>query len=235
MITPVPTPTQNYNIFNAPFWEPLGVIGSLVLGITTIVLTFKLKKRKAISYQILSDTLVTSIKKEVEKDIEILYKGKKAKDVRLVILKIWNSGNVPIVSKDYEKPITFINSELIDNQKILYVDITKTLPENLGIKIVWDPAHKSIGFDKVLLNENDSVTVQLLLSDYKDKISVEGRLVGGTIKEIKFDKKQRLRMIDSLIAFLIPILALLVFYVLIHSITSILTTSLVHSIGKTTP
>src|SRR5437588_43714 len=61
--------------------------------------------RKEITWKIISDTLVSPAHDRVR----ILYNGETIDDARLVILRIWNIGNVPVLPQDYENnnPIEF--------------------------------------------------------------------------------------------------------------------------------
>src|SRR5437868_2137707 len=95
-----------------PLWQfVIYVAIALLIGIasiiTSIVVFRKQQVRKAVSYEIISDTSVLSINKMVKEEIELHYKGKLVGNLRLVILKIENSGDAPIVASDYIEPITF--------------------------------------------------------------------------------------------------------------------------------
>src|SRR5437762_7026078 len=80
------------------------IIGTLAsLGVTYQ----KLRKSKHLTYQVVSNTLLLSVeeKEELKGRIQVLLDNKPVGDVRLVVLRIWNSGNLSIKSEDYKEPV----------------------------------------------------------------------------------------------------------------------------------
>lgn len=63
---------------------------------------FKQRQRKNISFEVLSNSSLLSVQDEIKKDVQILYKGKLVQQVNLILLRLVNSGNVPILSVDFE-------------------------------------------------------------------------------------------------------------------------------------
>src|SRR5437763_1422181 len=62
--------------------------------------------RKELSYQIISDASIVSIDDELKDKIAILFEGTHLNNMRLLVLKIWNSGNIAIKRDDYDEPIS---------------------------------------------------------------------------------------------------------------------------------
>lgn len=69
---------------------------SRFFGIVGIILWIlerrKSEKRKELTYQILSDTPIASIKQSVKDQVELRFQGKKVEDINLVVLKLRNVG-----------------------------------------------------------------------------------------------------------------------------------------------
>lgn len=95
------------------------------------------------------------------------------KNVYLINLKFYNSGNVPIESSDFER---LLSVDFGSNSKILSADIKDTKPQNLEIE--YESSGGVLEFDPVLLNSKDSFSVKALVSDYQGVLDVDARIVG---------------------------------------------------------
>jgi len=91
----------------------------------------------------------------------------------LLVIKIANIGNVPITKNDYERAVSLNFSE---NVQILSNEISSTYPENLKAEI--DIIENSIIVKPILLNGGDALTIKTLISEYDEKIVIDGRIVG---------------------------------------------------------
>src|SRR6266581_2805639 len=103
---------QAYDFLHDPFWQfVISVLVAFTLGIVALVITIwiyrKQRTQKVISYAVISDAPIASINKEVADKVEIRFDGQPVQDLSLLVLKIWNSGNVAVKSGDYDMPITF--------------------------------------------------------------------------------------------------------------------------------
>jgi len=159
-------------------WEFVGgVFLGLVAIIVTIILWRTQRRRKALSYEIISRTPLLSVEDEVKGKVQILFDGNPVQDIHLVVLKIINSGNVPIVSTDYERPVSLSFGE---NPRILTAEVSETDPDNLEISV--DIQATKVMLDPVLLNGGDSITLKFLVSQL-DEINIDGRIIG--VKDIR--------------------------------------------------
>ena len=167
-------------ILRDPMWQFIGAFFT-VIAVIFAVIFFKMQHRhKALSYKILSYTPLV-IRDEIGEKLQIVFEGKPVEDVNLSVIKIYNSGNTPIVSNDYERPINLYFGE---NSQILTTEVIEKNPDNLevtthieGTKVILNP---------LLLNQKDSITIKIIFSQ-SDKninnVSIDGRIVG--VKEIK--------------------------------------------------
>ncbi|MGZ6356482.1 MAG: hypothetical protein ACXWOX_18060, partial [Ktedonobacteraceae bacterium] len=76
------------------------------------------------------DTYKVSFQKELKDRVQLLFDKKPIENARLVLLKIWNSGNVPIQIDDYDKnnPIMF---DFGEHAEILDADVLETVPTHI--------------------------------------------------------------------------------------------------------
>ena len=136
------------------------------------------KKRHYRDLQVVSNTPLLSIDKEIKGNLEVLYDGKHVQDVQLIIAKIINTGTVPIKSTDYERPINF---DFGDNARILTAEVTETSSDSLKASV--NVEGKKVILPPTLMNDRDWITLKILVNQYDGPISVDGRVAG--VKEIK--------------------------------------------------
>ena len=72
---------------------------------------------------------------QIKGDVRILDKGNSVEDVHLLILRLANTGNTPIVANDFVRPVTF---DLGQNTRRLTAEISERTPTNLETAITVD-------------------------------------------------------------------------------------------------
>lgn len=165
---------------NNPLWQFTinATIGVLTI-IVTIMIYRKQLSRKGITYQVISDTPILSLKDVVKGRVQILFDNKPVRDVRLIILKVWNSGTVPILPTEY---IDLVKINFGGNAEILDVELLETVPSDIkekaksSLKIDVE----SVALEPLLLNGRDSLTFRVLLAQtpLTKVVKVNGRIVG---------------------------------------------------------
>jgi hypothetical protein len=167
-------------------WQSIGVF--ITLG-TTFWLTSR--NKKMLSYEVISKNQLLSVDEQVAGKLRIFYEDQPTQDLCLLVIKLSNSGNTAISAKDFEEKITLSTGE---NSKILSVTVIEKIPENLSEKISLFNSYLTI--EPLLLNSKDSLTIQLLVSDFSGRISVKGRILGvKEIKELKVSSFQDMNLL----------------------------------------
>jgi hypothetical protein len=164
-----------------PVWTFVGVVVAILIAAVIVSVTLWLRNRKALSYEVVSDVPLVTISHgandSATEAIEIRYNGNPVQDVRLVVVRLWNSGNVPIAQNDYDEPLT-----LQFGGQLLASDVIESTPPALKKKAIAGggigPGYAAIAFHNLVLNPRDSITVQALLTDFTGDVSVEGHIVG---------------------------------------------------------
>lgn len=160
-------------ILRDPFWQFVIVVLIGVLAIIAAVIIYlKQRLHKNISYEIISKSSLLSVNDEIKQDVQISFKGKLVQQVSLIILRIFNSGNVPVLSTDFESPIAItlgknaivLTAEIIDKQP----DCLPTLITSEDSRIILAPT---------LLNPRDSVTLRMLVTNL-ETIDIDSRIAG---------------------------------------------------------
>ncbi|MCK2005506.1 hypothetical protein MZM54_29560 [[Brevibacterium] frigoritolerans] len=155
------------------------ILAAISIGVT-ITLWRKGRSRKELSYDIVSSTSLVKKHDELGKKIKIFFEDREIKEnVFLVLLRIINTGNVPIEEEDFKQDITIETN----NSKILIAEVKETTPKNLYVDI----KNERVGLTAIsplLLNSKEEFIIKLLIkaSDKtpfnKDELIVASRIVG---------------------------------------------------------
>jgi hypothetical protein len=158
-------------------WQSIGALVGLVAIIVTVALYLLQRRRKSISYEVVSLTPLLSVKEEVRDRVQISFDGKKVSDAHMLIVKVRNSGNVPVLPSDYERSIQF---GFGGQTQVMSAEMVETNPS--GIDADVSVLSNSVTLRPVLLNAGDAITVRVLLAQYDGSFDVTGRIVG--VREI---------------------------------------------------
>jgi hypothetical protein len=156
-----------------PVWQFIGAVLAVLAIIVTLALYFMQRRRKILTYEILSRTPLLSVAEELEGKLQILFEGEPVQKVHLLVLKLANTGNVPVTTADYEKEVKF---KFGDKTRILTAEVSEMNPSNLMATVSID--NESVVLKPVLLNSGDAVTIKALLSQFNGIVNVDGRVVG---------------------------------------------------------
>ena len=148
-----------------------------LLEIITIIAVFVIivlqLRKKTLTYTVLTNSGVVPGPEEGKSNIQIRYKGKVVRQVRLVEIRIKNSGSLPIKPEDYIEPL----SVRLPNSEILSSEVRDA--HSLGAYIETKLSNQSeIVLGKTLLNPTDFFDVKVLLADGDADLSLVGRIVG---------------------------------------------------------
>lgn len=171
-------------VFRDPMWTFIGALIGLIAVIVTIWVYFIQRRRKSLSYEIVSTTPIISHESEVKGAIQITFNNEPIRNVVLFIITLTNSGNAPIAAADYERPIRV---RFETGTRLLTVDITEVNPSELEPIVQIANSNDNLSDNStiellpILLNSKDSFTFKTLVShQYREpkEITVDGRLVG---------------------------------------------------------
>ena len=189
--SPIPTPSiSNTSFSNAngninildwlrdSIWQSIGVLLAVVAIIVSVIIFFLQKSKKLLTYEILSETSLLSVAKEVEDKIQILFEGNAVKGVHLILLQISNVGNTPILPIDFLKDLTI---SFDGSAKVLSAEIVEKNPQSIDVNLTIN--HTQLIISPSLWNSGDTITVKSLVSEFNENIQVSGRIVG--IQDIK--------------------------------------------------
>ncbi len=142
-----------------------GLVG-LLGGILTIISFFTDQTKIDLRYEIISNTSVLDIKEEVG-NLEILYNGKslqKTKEnLRVILLKISNAGNAPIL-KDYFDDADPVGFSVRNGTILETPNLTGQLEQYFysNLQLYKSPNGK-ITFSKVIINPGEFFVIKILI------------------------------------------------------------------------
>jgi hypothetical protein len=161
-----------------PLWQFVGALLTLVTIFVAIYLFIKDRTKKSIIYQVKLFLPVLSIDEKEKGDFHVLFKDQEIHDLFLISICVVNSGNMPITTQDYEKPVTFIFGE---TSRVYSAEVISTQPKDLIVEL--SIKDNSVTLAPLLLNSGDMIEIKsLVTSPDMDKFKSEGRVIG--VKEI---------------------------------------------------
>lgn len=167
-----------FEILRDPLWQFIGAVLALVAIIVSVFLYRRQRRNKELSYEIISNTALLTMEEDVRQKMQILFNGKPMEQVYLVVLRIVNSGNLPILTTDYVRPVSLSFGE---EAQILTAEIAETNPRSLHASAKIDG--KRVVILPTLLNQGDTIKLKMLVGKSIGQITVDGRIVG--VKDIK--------------------------------------------------
>lgn len=164
-------------------WQFIGAFMALVAILVSLFIFFKQSQRKRVSYDVLADIPLLTIKEENALGLQISFRDEAVSKPCLFFLRIHNTGSAPITYDDYEQSIQLTFGE---NCRVLAAELVDSYPKKLPIEI--SHTDTIVSFSRSLLNVGDSYTCRILGSNLPDKYEISGRIAGVSCIERLVDK-----------------------------------------------
>lgn len=151
------------------------VVGALLTLATLIVGVIGLRafrNRKGLSYKVIFNRRLLSVQEDLKGRVDISLDGQPVSDVRMTLLVLRNSGNIPIEESDYVRPVGF---EFGEEAQILDAELVETKPTGMEVTLDWTTSYVLVVPD--ILNGGDALALQVLVSGGGEMTPV-GRIVG---------------------------------------------------------
>ena len=166
------------DILRDPLWQFIGAVFAILAVAVPLFLYWRQRQRKELSYEFVYRAPLVSIEEPVRGRVKVLLDDKPVQNIHLVAVRILNSGNLPIIPADYERPVSLCFSE---NAQIVSAEVSETKPKSLQTTVSVEKT--KVVLAPVLLNSGDSLTLKMLVNQFDEKIDVYGHIVG--IKDIR--------------------------------------------------
>jgi hypothetical protein len=167
-----------------PVWQFVGALIAFLAFIASLTVLLLQRQRKSLSYHILSQTPLFEVGEELKGKLQILYEGNAVENVHLLLIRLANTGNQPIVPQDYERLITI---HVGRNARLLSAEIYESEPRDLGATLSIEGS--ALQISPVLMNSGDSMTIKILASNPASELEFDSRIVG--VKEIGLLREER--------------------------------------------
>ncbi len=154
-------------------WQFVGVLLSLVALATTYLIYRRQTTIKRLGFGVLSQTRLLTVRMDARHRIKILYDGHEVSEPTMLLVRIVNIGNVPILTEDFDRAFRVVVDEMAI---ILSAEVAHQQPSDLDASI--NILASQIELDPLLLNPRDSVDIKILLSQYSKQVKPMARIRG---------------------------------------------------------
>lgn len=174
-------------------WTFIGVLIALIALILTVIQWMQ-RNRKQIAYEVISNTLVIpeleQINPHTKGILHVLFNGQPVKGARLVDLRIWNAGNVPITPADYVKPITFNFGDKAEILNVGIIETSKSISKPNAEDALIIAGNKVL-LKSILLNRHASIRLKVLLLGFDGKITTDDTGIVGVEQLVEAHTAER--------------------------------------------
>jgi len=161
------------NFLRDGVWQFAGVFVGLVAIAASLFIYRRQTARKALACGLLSVRELLSVDEKIAGKLEIRFEDEPVRDVLLLLIGVRNAGNVAILRSDFDNPL---HVALPVGAKLLRAETVDQHPSGLGVRLTTTPS--SITVEPLLLNPDDSFSIQALVSGQNHEITIEARIVG---------------------------------------------------------
>jgi len=161
-------------------FAPIATLFGITVSTTLWILN---QRNKEISFNILREENLIRVRGTARKRLEVTFDGKPVEDLSLAIVRIFNSGHLPVQASEFQVPI---NLKVAGLANILSASVLSTSPGDLDERFSKDGVSapmitiepQKVTLNPVLLNRQDSITIQLIIKDYSGNLTVGGHVLG---------------------------------------------------------
>lgn len=169
----------------APLATTIGIMVSIYLWILN-------QKKKRLSFKVLSCEPILKLSGYARRHLQVRFDGQIVDDASVVLLRLTNSGHLPINVSDYISEISICFNP---GALVLMADIRATAPADLderteargSLGLIKTLEDRRVVLERVLLNDGDSMTLQVVVRNHSGRLQVKGHING--ISKIEEEKK----------------------------------------------
>lgn len=166
--------------FDIRLLAPLATICAILVSILLWRLN---QKNKSLTFEVLWRNPLVNVRGAARRKLDVRYEGKPVDDADLVLIKIWNNGHLPINASEF---LSGLCVNMNPAAEIISATITETVPGDLEDRLKGKPllqgitSQNKLELAPLLLNPQDSITLQLVVRRAVGRITVEGHIQGIT-------------------------------------------------------
>jgi hypothetical protein len=168
---------QQVDTLRDPIWQFVGAVLALAAIFLSVLFFIWQRNKKELRYSVIYQTSLFSVDKGIEDRLKVYLHNSLVTSLDLIVLRVYNSGNTPILTSDYDQPIQF---RFGDNAQVYAAEISETNPK--GIPVTPDKGVNEVTLIPFLMNKKDSIVLKVWVVGYDGNVDISGRVSG--IKEI---------------------------------------------------
>lgn len=152
-------------------WQSVGALLAL-LAILASFWIYKLQQqRKELAFGVISTRRLLTVADELSTRVTVHLDGRQVRDLHLLVFGLKNSGTVAVRPEDFERPLRIV----FDSGEIVSASVSSERPYGLGTSLTVSAS--TVELTPLLMNANDQVLVQILLSAPAPNYSASARVV----------------------------------------------------------
>jgi hypothetical protein len=172
------------SVLSHPAWTAAATLLAIAAIATSIMLYWRGKARKVLACAA-SNTSLVSVRSEAQGKIKVLYEDDPVTGVHLVTFSIANSGNVPILAQDFERPVVVeLGAYAVPLPGT--IEVKEAKPAELQPNVSADGS--TLIVTPLLLNPGDSFSITALVRDFVGPLAIDARIAG--VPEIALGERQ---------------------------------------------
>ena len=160
------------DVLGSPVWTVLATLFTAAAIGVTVWLYRRQRERKSLSYERQITSLV-SVHASAKGSIRILFGEEEVERAHLVEVKLKNTGNVPILDEDFERPLSF---DLGPGATAMSVDVVDVEPAELRPEVRVEKNEALLM--PLLLNPGDQLALKMLVRNLNGSVDCHYRIVG---------------------------------------------------------
>jgi len=150
---------------------------AIILSVAGLAATFWYAnlppESKSLTATIISKSALSAVKESELPGLKIFVDDTQLKLPALTVLKIRNDGSTPIRAADYENDIVILFGEAVQP---IRANVVNTQPD--WLKPLIDLHKSQINLKPIMLNPEDSITINILTNGFPESITARSRIAG---------------------------------------------------------
>lgn len=162
----------------------LAPTATCVAIVVSIILWLLNQKRKELSYSVLWSQPLVNLRGPAKRLLDIRFKGEAVNDAQLILVKVWNSGHLPVTPGEYQSRLQL---NFNPGAQIISANVIETHPADLDLRskkndegkaFIEKIDHEKLYLSPILLNAGDYMVFQLVVRNSIGKPQLEGHIQG---------------------------------------------------------
>lgn len=160
-------------------WQFWGVVATLVVAVASAVWAIRFRRRKVLTYHVITSTPLLNSATGVREDMVVLYKNQAVNNPHLLLLQIRNTGNTEVTAADYHHPIAFV---LRSGVTVLNAWATPVPVFPVGLTFETRDWSTAVVLERVPLNPSDQIQISIVTDGIPQLLRVDEHVIGTKVR-----------------------------------------------------